>query len=196
MPQRGQYYVSGYDYYGNPIYAPYSGVPPFPPQQQAPPQTSAQQRPQIQQPIPEATQSQAQVLQQPPQTPQTVIQQVVAPGIQNGDFIDVSSKTEAKNWPMSPGTTLQFKDTSTPFKYYSKSRGPSKFDEPEFHSYTLVEDVDEENVPKHKEQDELRLEVEGLTSKINQLAEQVDKLTQRSMPHERKVSNNANATNA
>lgn len=103
--------------------------------------------------------------------------------IQNAGFISVKSRTEAEQWPLEPGASLTFKDESKPYQYYAKSRGMSQFDEPVFESYHLVKDDDNVNTINLVEKPEApgiefvaKEELDKLCVKIDQLADQIDRL--------------------
>lgn len=106
------------------------------------------------------------------QVPQQTTQQ-----IQNGGFVNVRSESEARNYPVAPGSSITFFNETQPY-CYKKTMGFSPLDHPTFERYKIVkEEVAEEQQmdtePAWKadfdsfqtQLDDLRKEVQALKSK-------------------------------
>lgn len=165
MPPRNNYYAPGFDAYGS-IYSGI-GVNPYNAQYGAYGYN---------QPIGHQAQTIPQPMQQPAQPSQNAVNNT---GNSNTGFIPVKSREEAEQWPVAPGASVTFKDESKPYQYYSKSRGLSQFDEAVFESYHLVKDGDdnENNAEKKESKYALKDEFDKLLNKVDQISEQIGKLT-------------------
>ncbi len=62
------------------------------------------------------------------------------PQIQNGGLVSVHNENEAKNYPVSLGTSVMFKDESEPNVIYTKTMGFNQLDAPTFTRYRLVKE--------------------------------------------------------
>ena len=58
----------------------------------------------------------------------------------NNGFVYVRSETEARNYPVGYGNTVNFKDESAPF-LYTKTMGYSQLEPPRFEKYKRVDDT-------------------------------------------------------
>lgn len=74
--------------------------------------------------------------QQPVQNQQQVQQ---SQQVQNGGFVSVQNESEAKNYPVAPGTSVTFRDESAPY-IYTKTMGFSQLDRPVFEKFKLVKE--------------------------------------------------------
>jgi len=83
-----------------------------------------------------------------PTVPQTQPAQV-QPQIQNGGFVTVHSESEARNYPVAPGTSVTFKHETEPY-CYEKTMGFSQFEAPRFEKFRLVKE-EEPEAPQNKE---------------------------------------------
>ena len=81
-------------------------------------------------------------------TPQNVNQ--VPSQIQNGGFIPVRSESEARSYPVAPGTSVTFKHETAPY-CYTKTLGLSQFEAPKFEKYRLVKEEEETDSSETKE---------------------------------------------
>ena len=61
------------------------------------------------------------------------------PQIQNGGLVTVHSETEARNYPVAPGTSVTFKHETEPY-CYTKTLGFSQFEAPKFEKFKLVKE--------------------------------------------------------
>ena len=79
------------------------------------------------------------------QAPQTQAPQTANPQpsgqIQNGGFITVHSESEARTYPVAPGTSVTFKHETAPY-CYTKTMGFSQFEAPKFEKFRLVKEDD------------------------------------------------------
>lgn len=105
-------------------------------------------------------------------------QQQTTPQIQNGGFVNVRSETEARNYPVAPGSSITFFNETQPY-CYKKTMGFSPLDHPTFERYKIVkEEVAEEQQTENTEPawksdfdsfqtqlDDLRKEVQALKAK-------------------------------
>ena len=55
-------------------------------------------------------------------------------------FIDVQSESEARTYPVEPGKSVAFKNTSEEDVYYKKTAGKTALDAPDFKKFRLVEE--------------------------------------------------------
>lgn len=70
------------------------------------------------------------------------MQQVNQP-IQNGGFVYVRSEEEARAYPVALGTSITFKNETSPY-FYTKTMGFSQFEAPRFEKFRIIKEVDEE----------------------------------------------------
>lgn len=123
------------------------------------------------------------------QTPQQVMQTPMAnQQIQNGGLVNVHSIDEARNYPVSLGTSVMFKDESSPNVIYTKTMGFNQLDTPKFEKYRLVKEEDApqtSNLPhtgtKEEKVDnssakELKAEIERLNEEMEELWKEVESL--------------------
>ena len=55
-------------------------------------------------------------------------------------FVDVQSEAEARTYPVEPGKSIAFKDTSQENVYYKKTAGKTALDAPTFKKFRMVEE--------------------------------------------------------
>ena len=99
--------------------------------------------------------------------------------IQNGGFVIVRSETEARNYPVAPGSSITIFNETQPY-CYKKTMGFSPLDHPTFERYKIVKEevVEEQQTEQTAEPtwksdfdsfqeqlDDLRKEVQALKSK-------------------------------
>lgn len=110
-------------------------------------------------------------------------QQMNPQGAQNraqGGFIRVQSEEQARQYPVSQGTSVIFIDENAPY-CYTKTMDMSQLDKPRFEKYRLVK---ESTSDPHQENDEeskklssrlsnVENELEALKAKINQISASV-----------------------
>ena len=91
---------------------------------------------------------QPQMIQQPQmqtaQMPVASQNQQTSGQIQNGGFITVHSESEARSYPVAPGTSVTFKHETAPY-CYTKTMGFSQFEAPKFEKFRLVKEDEVEN---------------------------------------------------
>lgn len=88
--------------------------------------------------------------QQSPQS--TQVSQVSQPIMrESNDYIPVQNREIARNYPVAPGNTVNFRDENAPY-IYRKTMGSSQFDAPKFEVIKLVkeEEIDTENIKSEK----------------------------------------------
>lgn len=99
--------------------------------------------------------------------------------MQNG-FVRVQSEEQARQYPVSQGTSVIFIDENAPY-CYTKTMDMSQLDKPRFEKYRLVKETTGE---PHQENDEeskklssrlsnVENEIEALKSKIKQISDSV-----------------------
>ena len=106
--------------------------------------------------------------------------------IQNGGFISVPSIDVARNYHVSPGTSVTFIDENAPY-VYTKKRGSSQLDQPIFEKYRLVKEEDIVNIENQGsvKNDEktpdyiVKADLEPLVNEINYLKDEISKLSKR-----------------
>lgn len=106
-----------------------------------------------------------------PQNYQPMIpQQASQPQIQNGGFVSVRNETEARNYPIAPGTSITFKDETAPF-IYTKTMGFSQLDRPIFDKYRLEKEATDEQEQSQPNNviANLQAEIQKLWGEINDL---------------------------
>ena len=57
-----------------------------------------------------------------------------------GGFVDVQNEAEARTYPVEPGKSVAFKDTSQENVYYKKTAGKTALDAPTFKKFRMVEE--------------------------------------------------------
>ena len=55
-------------------------------------------------------------------------------------FVDVQNESEARTYPVEPGKSVAFKDTSEENVYYKKTAGKTALDAPTFKKFRMVEE--------------------------------------------------------
>lgn len=111
------------------------------------------------------------------------------PQIQNGGFVNVRSETEARNYPVAPGSSITFFNETQPY-CYKKTMGFSPLDHPTFERYKIVkEEVAEEQQTENTEPawksdfdsfqaqlDDLRKEVQTLKNRAKTTAKKKEEV--------------------
>lgn len=110
----------------------------------------------------------------------------ITPQIQNGGFVSVRSEIEARNYPMTYGSSITFKDENAPF-VYTKTMGFSQLDRPVFEKYRLVKETTDPQIQSESSEginstafvlksefDPFMSVVEGLKKEVNQLKEELN----------------------
>ena len=91
------------------------------------------------QPVYQPTQTAQQAQPQMPQQSYAPTQNQV----QNGGFVPVRSEAEARSYPVAPGTSITFKNETSPYCYV-KTMGFSQLEAPRFEKYRLVKEDEPE----------------------------------------------------
>lgn len=81
----------------------------------------------------------------PQQNYQQVQQNTQQNQVQNGGFIRVQNENEARNYLVAPGTSVTFRDESSPY-IYTKTMGFSQLDSPVFEKFKLVKEDEPEPI--------------------------------------------------
>lgn len=111
------------------------------------------------------------------------MQSMQSPITRSGDFISVPNEDAARNYPVGPGVSMNFKNENAPY-IYTKTMGFSQFDRPIFKRYKLIEEETETNPPepqaqepidyvKKNEFNDLQTRIDNLEKEINNLKEGV-----------------------
>lgn len=66
--------------------------------------------------------------------------QAPAPVSTQNAFIDIANEAEARSYPVEPGKSVAFKDTSEDNVYYTKTSGITALDAPVFKKFRMVEE--------------------------------------------------------
>ena len=66
--------------------------------------------------------------------------QTPAPVATQSAFIDIANEAEARSYPVEPGKSVAFKDTSEENIYYTKTAGVTALDAPIFKKFRMVEE--------------------------------------------------------
>ena len=101
-----------------------------------------------------------------PQQPQQMpVQQV-----QNGNFVSVRNETEARNYPVGFGNSVNFKNENAPY-IYVKTMGLSQFDNPIFEKYRLVKEEPSEasNSPQNDQ-----IDIKAIIESLDKANEQIE----------------------
>lgn len=85
--------------------------------------------------------------QQPQQPVQQMNQSQPVNQIQNGGFVTVRSESEARSYPVAPGTSVTFKHETAPY-CYTKTMGFNQFEPPHFEKFRLVKEEDTPEAPE------------------------------------------------
>ena len=104
---------------------------------------------------------------------------------QNGGFVIVKNKEEARNYPVGYGNSVTFRDEESKH-VYEKTMGLSQFDRPIFKSWKLVEEADDEMAPAEPEKvqepiddsryEELKKCIKDLRSQLNNVRNRINNL--------------------
>lgn len=109
---------------------------------------------------------------------QTIQQPTYQPTIQNGGFAVVRSEREARDYLLSPGTFMTFKDENSQYMY-EKSRSFSQLEPPTFKKFRLVEEEETqpiEVVDAPQEAYALQTEYKALCDEVEALKGEIDTL--------------------
>ena len=100
------------------------------------------------------------------------------PQIQNGALVPIPSEMDARNFPVTLGTSVSFKDESLPNVYYSKTMPASQFERPIFKRYRMIEeDISEQTQSAQNESkttDADNSTIKELKSKIDMLEDEIE----------------------
>lgn len=112
--------------------------------------------------------------QQPQQMPQQMVR--------TSEFIPVPNEDVARNYPVAPGSSINFKNENAPY-IYTKTMGISQFDQPVFKRYKLVEEASDLALEAPKTQEPINVsdyvkkhEFESFRSRLDRLEEEVESL--------------------
>lgn len=113
--------------------------------------------------------------QQQPQMPQQ--QQ-----IQNGGFVIVRSETEARNYPVAPGSSITIFNETQPY-CYKKTMGFSPLDHPTFERYKIVkEEVVEEQQAEQTAEPTWKSDFDSFQEQLDDLRKEVQALKSKARP--------------
>jgi hypothetical protein len=91
-----------------------------------------------------------------------------------GDFIPVPNEDVARNYPVAPGNSVNFKNENAPY-IYTKTMGFSQFDQPIFKRYKLIEEEPTNLTVEQPKMDEgYKNIIEDLKLKIGALESEID----------------------
>lgn len=91
-----------------------------------------------------------------------------------GDFIPVPNEDVARNYPVAPGNSVNFKNENAPY-IYTKTMGFSQFDQPIFKRYKLIEEEPTNLTTEQPKMDEgYKNTIEDLKSKIGALESEIN----------------------
>ena len=109
--------------------------------------------------------------QQPQQMPQQMVR--------TSEFIPVPNEDVARNYPVAPGNSINFKNENAPY-IYTKTMGISQFDQPVFKRYKLVEEVSDLTIETPKQVESINVsdyvkkhEFESFRSRLDKLEEEI-----------------------
>lgn len=94
---------------------------------------------------------------------------------QSNNFILVPNEDAARNYPVGPGVSVNFKNENAPY-IYTKTMGFSQFDRPIFKRYKLIEDEVNpivEEPTNANELDEIKSRIEQIEKDLKELKEGV-----------------------
>ena len=95
-------------------------------------------------------------------------------------FIDIANEAEARSYPVEPGKSVAFKDTSEENVYYTKTAGTTALDSPTFKKFRMVEEELPTEAPEATEsataKKDIDLSVYALKSEISALYERIDEV--------------------
>ena len=112
--------------------------------------------------------------QQPQQMPQQMVR--------TSEFIPVPNEDVARNYPVAPGNSINFKNENAPY-IYTKTMGISQFDQPVFKRYKLVEEASDLTIETPKQVEPINVsdyvkkhEFESFRSRLDKLEEEIQSL--------------------
>lgn len=112
--------------------------------------------------------------QQPQQMPQQMVR--------TSEFIPVPNEDVARNYPVAPGSSINFKNENAPY-IYTKTMGISQFDQPVFKRYKLVEELPDLTIETPKQTEPINTsdyvkkhEFESFRSRLDKLEEEIQAL--------------------
>lgn len=120
---------------------------------------------------------------QMPIMPQGQPQQGQPQQIRDGGFVIVKDRAEAKDYPVTPGTSVTFRDEKCEHLFI-KTVGANMFDKFDFRSYRIIEETGEDEKDDAKEKEnaisyaddirELKDEYERLRAEISNIKKQFE----------------------
>lgn len=94
----------------------------------------------------------------------------------SNDFIMVPNEETARNYPVAPGNSVNFKDENASY-IYTKTMGFSQFDQPIFKKYKLIEEETRNLPEKAVEVNEaINVSINDLKSKIEANSSEIEAL--------------------
>ena len=94
----------------------------------------------------------------------------------SNDFILVPNEETARNYPVAPGNSVNFKDENASY-IYTKTMGFSQFDQPIFKKYKLIEEETRNLPEKAVEVNEaINVSINDLKSKIEANSSEIEAL--------------------
>lgn len=94
----------------------------------------------------------------------------------SNDFIMVPNEETARNYPVAPGNSVNFKDENASY-IYTKTMGFSQFDQPIFKKYKLIEEETRNLPEKAVEVNEaINVSINDLKSKIEVNSSEIEAL--------------------
>ena len=112
------------------------------------------------------------------QQPQQIPQQMV----RTSEFIPVPNEDVARNYPVAPGSSINFKNENAPY-IYTKTMGISQFDQPVFKRYKLVEEAPNLTIEAPKQTEPINIsdyvkkhEFESFKSRLDKLEDEIQAL--------------------
>lgn len=92
-------------------------------------------------------------------------------------FIDIANEAEARSYPVEPGKSVAFKDTSEENIYYTKTAGVTALDAPIFKKFRMVEEeLPIETAAVAPAESAIDLSGYALKSEITALIERIDEV--------------------
>ena len=94
----------------------------------------------------------------------------------SNDFIMVPNEETARNYPVAPGNSVNFKDENASY-IYTKTMGFSQFDQPIFKKYKLIEE-ETRNLPEKAVEinEAINVSINDLKSKIEANSSEIEGL--------------------
>lgn len=103
-------------------------------------------------------------------------QQPMPQQARSNDFIMVPNEETARNYPVAPGNSVNFKDENASY-IYTKTMGFSQFDQPIFKKYKLIEEETRNLPEKAVEVNEaINVSINDLKSKIEANSSEIEAL--------------------